>query len=206
MENIFFIASVTWLAVISPGADFAIVSRNSAVYGRKAGLASSLGIASGCWVHVAYAVFGLGLIVQFFPDLLYYVRIIGAIYLIYIGIETMRSSPISEYPDANTQDVTNRRCYTIGFFTNSLNPKTSVFVVSLYSQVIGESTSLPIQLLWGGFISLSHFIWFAGIAVFMSTSKIRAQVLKHQKILNMIIGFLLAILGVALFMSNNIHF
>lgn len=71
------IVAVTWLAVISPGADFAIVTRNASIYGRSAGVASSFGIASGCFVHVAYAIMGLALISQLFPGFFRYIQGIG---------------------------------------------------------------------------------------------------------------------------------
>ncbi len=51
---------ITCLAVISPGADFAIVTRNSYLYGRQIGLSTALGIAGGVWIHVAYSLLGLG--------------------------------------------------------------------------------------------------------------------------------------------------
>ncbi|WP_018689309.1 LysE family translocator [Ahrensia kielensis] len=203
-EHIIVIISITWLAVISPGADFAVVSRNSSVHGRSAGLASSAGIASGCWIHVAYAIFGLALIIEFFPDLFTYIQTAGAAYLIYIGISTALAKPISDVPNSHILVVTNWRHYGTGVLTNSLNPKTSIFVISLYSQVIGAQTPIPVQLLWGAFISASHFIWFAAISYFMSAPQIRSWVLRHQKAFNLVIGIILALLGVLLFLADDL--
>ena len=158
LEYMMIIASITWLAVISPGADFAVVSRNSSLYGRSAGIASSAGIAAGCWVHVAYAIFGLGLIMEFFPNFLDYVQTVGAAYLIYLGIATVRSRATEDRLEEKSINVRDWKHFTTRLLTNSLNPKTSIFVISLYSQAIGEGVNLWIQIVSGAFISLSHFV------------------------------------------------
>ncbi len=204
MEQAIIIATITWLAVISPGADFAVVSRNSSLYGRGAGLASSAGIASGCWVHVTYAALGLALILKFIPDLFVYIQILGAAYLVYIGYTTIFSKTLNVNDIKNQSLNSHWRYYGTGFLTNSLNPKTSIFVISLYSQVIGAETPLIEQFLWGAFISLSHFLWFAAIARFMSSGKIRDRILSNQKIFNIVIGMALTALGILLFLNQDI--
>ena len=201
IAQIYMMGSVTWLAVISPGADFAIISKNSSIHGRKAGLASSLGIAMGCWVHISYAILGVMLIGNVLPDIFNIIRIIGAVYLAYLGITICLSKPISQ---KTSQQEINRPTYKYflnGFLTNSLNPKTSMFVISLFVQIIGKDTALFIQLGWGGFISISHFIWFACVAWFMSTQKIRQYILQKQYIFNYIIGSLLFMLSLMLLLN-----
>lgn len=59
MNEIIAIAIITLLAVISPGADFALVSRNSYLYGRKQGIYTAYGIACAVWIHISYSVLGL---------------------------------------------------------------------------------------------------------------------------------------------------
>lgn len=199
------IATITWLAVISPGADFAVVSRNSSLFGHGAGLASSVGIASGCFVHIAYAILGLALISQYVPEFFQYVRIIGAGYLLYLGVTMMRSKAghISATPGGDHR-FTNWRYFRMGLLTNSLNPKTSLFVISLYSQVIGPETSLEMKLLWGVFISASHFLWFGSVSMFMSAPAIRASILSNQRVFNGAIGFVLLLLGSVLLLKNDL--
>lgn len=200
------VAAITWLAVISPGADFAIVSRNSSLHGRSAGLASSVGIASGCFVHVTYAIIGLAVISEFFPDFFRYVQLIGAAYLAYLGL-SMILSKAGGQTDVGSENHSPRpvwHFYGMGLLTNSLNPKTSLFVVSLYSQVIGPETHLAEKLFWGCFISLSHFIWFGCVTLFMSAPSIRKQVIKHQNLFNAIIGAILIVLGALLLFNDNL--
>ena len=63
------VATITVLAVISPGADFAMVSRNSMMLSRRAGMLTALGISLGVLVHVAYSLLGVGLVIAGSPAL-----------------------------------------------------------------------------------------------------------------------------------------
>ncbi|MCJ8509244.1 LysE family transporter [Rhizobium lemnae] len=204
MEQILLIASITWLAVLSPGADFAMVSRNSFLYGRRSGLAASAGIAIACWFHVIYAMFGIAVIQHTFPNILDFIKFVGAAYLIYAGVSTafgtIRDVEGSLLPSGRSM----AREMMTGILTNGLNPKTSIFVISLYTQFIGKDTPLSHQLLWGLFISLSHLLWFATVSMFLSNPAIRTVVLRRQRIFNIVIGIVLASLGAVLFFSGTL--
>jgi threonine/homoserine/homoserine lactone efflux protein len=89
VEQFLIILGIIWLAVISPGADFAMISQISSIQGRRAGILAAMGIAIGCWLHVTYAIFGLALVERLFPQALSIIRVAGAIYLIYLGIKMM---------------------------------------------------------------------------------------------------------------------
>jgi len=199
------IVTIIWLAVLSPGADFAIVSKNSLIHGRAAGFASSLGIASACWLHVSYAIFGIVIIQNTLPNLFEIIKVIGAAYLVYLGVSTAFSSP---NPVASTNATTPRRKYSFygnGLLTNSLNPKTSIFVISLYTQVIGPQTPLMHQVAWGLFISLSHLIWFSMVSMFMSSDRIRSRILDNQRFFNIVIGSILTMFGLLLFFVDGLE-
>lgn len=206
MEGFFLILGIIWLAAISPGADFAMVSRLSCIDGRRAGLLAALGIAMGCWFHVGYAIFGIAIVERLFPQFLIVLKIGGAAYLIYLGA-TMALSHLAPHP-ASTPDAeapsrpAGSRSLTMGLLTNGLNPKTAVFVVSLYAQAIGPGTPLAVKLGYGVAISLSHLIWFATVATFLSQPSIRARVMARQRLANACIGTILILLGIMLGLSD----
>ncbi|GAA2930353.1 hypothetical protein GCM10010446_13770 [Streptomyces enissocaesilis] len=81
---------------------------------------------------------------------------------------------------------------------NVLNPKTTLFVVSTFTQVVGPGTPVWQQAGYGLFVSAAHLGWFGAVALFFSDSRVRAAVLRRQKALNRAIGSALAGLGVAL--------
>src|SRR5215813_7676306 len=88
------IVIVTVVAVISPGADFAMVTRNSYLFGRRAGLLAATGIAFGVQLHVLYTILGVGVLIAKSPFLFVLIKVIGAMYLIRIGYKTFTARPV----------------------------------------------------------------------------------------------------------------
>ncbi|NHQ87281.1 LysE family transporter [Iodobacter sp. HSC-16F04] len=196
MNEIFAVALITILAVISPGADFAMVTRNSYLYGRKAGLLAALGIALGVQIHVMYTMLGVGLIISQSPALFTVIKIAGALYLIYIGYKTFTSK--SKLDIDLSAGSTVSPAFRNGFLCNVLNPKTTLFVVSTYTQVVNPNTPLAQQIAYGLFMSLAHGLWFALVALFFSHPTLRSAMISGQSLLNKIIGSALLGLGVSL--------
>src|SRR5713101_1213012 len=161
MTELIAVAAITVLAVISPGPDFAMVTRNSYLYGRKPGLLAALGIALGVQVHVFYTIFGIGLIIAQSPLLFNAIKICGALYLIYIGWKTLINRSELAIDLARDKDISTLAAFKTGFLTNGLNPKTTLFVVSTYTQLVGPDTALLTQFGYGLFMSLAHWAWFS---------------------------------------------
>lgn len=159
------VVTITLLAVISPGADFAMVTRNSLLRSRRAGMLTALGIGLGVLVHVSYTLLGVGLLMQQATWLFDVVKLLGAAYLIYLGVTMLRSRPDGEMASQPAAVLSDMAALRTGFLTNALNPKTTVFVVSLFLQIVGQDTSLATQLAYGGFISLAHVGWFCIVAL-----------------------------------------
>ncbi len=197
------VAVITLLAVISPGADFAMITRNSLVYGRCAGLIASAGIAVGVQLHVFYTMLGVGIVLKESPFLFSVVKIVGMVYLVYLGYTTFTARPVNPSSAPLAQQFSSWKIFRMGFLTNALNPKTTLFVVSVYTQVVSPNTPLAVQLGYGGFMSLAHWVWFSLIAIFFSHEAFRAKVLDHQTLVNRIIGVVLAFLGFSLALSSQ---
>lgn len=203
MEQAALIVPVVWLAVLSPGADFAMVSRNSCLYGRQAGLAVSTGIAIACWFHVAYAIAGIALIERTLPHAFGLIRMLGAAYLIYMGVSMVLRRRAAEPDAAGPPAAFSTRGVVTGLLTNGLNPKTSIFVISIYSQALGPDAPLRQQIAWGLFISLSHLAWFALVSSYLSKPGVRAFVLRRQILFNRAIGVVLTLFGTMLLYVNQ---
>ncbi|PHM49495.1 LysE family translocator [Xenorhabdus miraniensis] len=197
MTELIAIAIITILAVISPGADFAMITRNSYLYGRQAGILAAFGIAVGILVHVTYTILGIGILIAHSPNILLAIKVIGAIYLIYIGYKTLTSKTKVDI-DINSTKIVSITAFRTGFLTNVLNPKTTLFVVSTFTQIVSPSTGISLQMGYGIFISLMHLFWFVGVAIFFSNQKLRSAMLEKQTMLNRIIGVILIGLGVSL--------
>lgn len=101
MNELIAVAVFTVLAVISPGADFAMVTRSSYAQGRKAGLAAAVGIALGVQVHVLYTVLGIAVIISQSPALFMAMKVLGAGYLIYLGYQSLTNTTPVRLDDAS---------------------------------------------------------------------------------------------------------
>ena len=200
MNEIIAIAIIILLAVISPGADFALVSRNSYLYGRKQGIYTAYGIACAVWIHISYSVLGLSFLKHYIPNLLHIIQYIGALYLMYIGYKTFTQQQISDH--ATHTLLRPRQAFIQGFLGNSLNPKTTLFVMSIFAQLLRGNHGLTHLIGYGMFISASHLLWFLLISLFCSTLVIRNKILRKQVSINRVIGTVLATLGLCLFLTN----
>ncbi|KFJ13211.1 lysE type translocator family protein [Delftia acidovorans] len=192
------VVTITLLAVISPGADFAMVTRNSLLRSRRAGLLTALGIGLGVLVHVGYTLLGVGLLMQQSTWLFDVVKLLGAAYLIYLGVTMLRSRPEGDLPGQPVAALSDMAALRMGFLTNALNPKTTVFVVSLFLQIVGQDTPLATQLAYGGFISLAHVAWFCIVALCFSAQRVRARLLAVRHWIDRAFGGMLVGFGLLL--------
>ncbi|KUJ66291.1 lysine transporter LysE [Streptomyces albus subsp. albus] len=203
MAEVIAVAVITVLAVISPGADFAVIVRNSYLYGRTAGLMSAAGISLGVLVHVTYTMLGVGLLLARTPSLFTALKIIGACYLVWIGCKTFSARTeidTTTAPDART--ITPVQALRTGFLTNALNPKTMLFVVSTYTQVVHHDTPVVQQVGYGLFMALAHLAWFGLAAAFFSSTALRTRMVRRQTALNRAIGAVLVALGASLVFAS----
>ncbi|MFD7685923.1 LysE family translocator [Streptomyces sp. NPDC059781] len=198
MTEVLAVAVITVLAVIAPGADFAMVVRNSYLHGRRTGLLGALGVAAGVLVHVTYTMLGVGLLIASSTFLFTVIKLVGAAYLVYIGVRTFRTRGEVTVDLENRTELTPFAALRTGFLTNVLNPKTTLFVVSTFAQVVSPGTPVLQQAGYGLFMSLAHLLWFGVVAVFFSHDRMRTLMLRGQKVLNKVIGSVLAGLGVSL--------
>ncbi|MEW2085010.1 LysE family transporter [Streptomyces sp. NPDC005283] len=198
MTELIAVAVITVLAVISPGADFAMVVRNSCLYGRTTGLLAAAGVAAGVLVHVTYTMLGVGLLIASSTALFTAIKLVGAAYLVYIGVRTFLARADLAVDLESKPELTRLGALRTGFLTNALNPKTTLFVVSTFTQVVGPGTPVWQQAGYGLFMSFAHLGWFGLVAVFFSHSRLRTGMLRWQKVLNRSIGSVLVGLGVTL--------
>nr|WP_243667290.1 LysE family transporter [Pseudomonas brassicae] len=197
------VALITVLAVISPGADFAMVTRASYAFGRRSGLLAALGIACGVQVHVLYTVLGVAVLISQSPGLFMAMKVLGAGYLIYLGYGSLRTTTrLSLEQDGALARPSALSAFALGFLTNALNPKTLLFVVSAYSQVVQPGSSLGLNFAYGAFMSVAHWAWFSLVALFFSREVLRRAMLRRQRVVDRVIGVALIGLGLAVVLVN----
>lgn len=198
MTELIAVALFTVLAVISPGADFAMVTRSSYAQGRKAGLAAAVGIALGVQVHVLYTVLGIAVIISQSPTLFLCMKVVGAGYLVYLGYKSLTNTArISLDGIDRHTGASLAAALRTGFLTNALNPKTMLFVISAYTQVLQPGSPLALDFAYGAFMSFAHWLWFSLVAVFFSSTALRKAMIERQRLVDRVIGLALIGLGLA---------
>jgi threonine/homoserine/homoserine lactone efflux protein len=142
--GLFCLASVA-LAVV-PGPAVAYIVTQSIDKGRRAGLVSALGVASGGLVHVAAATVGLSALIASSATAFTTVKLVGALYLIVIGIRRILGKDEEESGEVQPVPTSHRRIYVQGLVVNVLNPKTALFFLAFLPQFVNiHSGSVTLQ-------------------------------------------------------------
>lgn len=196
------VISITIFAVISPGPDFAMVSRNALSLSRRAGILTALGIGVGVLVHVTYTLLGIGVLIRESPDLFNILKLVGAAYLVWLGAKMLLSRKVEGPVATNETALSDLGALRIGFLTNALNPKTTIFIVSLFMQVVQVDTPLATRIAYGLFISLAHVVWFAAVSLFFGAPRIQKRIFGVRHWIDRMFGLLLVGFGIALAAAN----
>lgn len=201
----FTVALIHLLAVASPGPDFAIVVRESVAFGRRAGIFTALGVGAGIFVHVAYSLLGIGLIVSQSIVLFNALKWLAAAYLLYIGIKALRAKPADPgRAELSLEQAARspRAAFATGFVTNGLNPKATLFFLSLFTVVIDPHTPLMVQAGYGIYLALATALWFCLVAMLFSQPRVRAGFTRLGHWFDRLMGAVLIGLGVKLAFSE----
>ena len=171
LEALLLVLAIHAVALISPGPDFAVVTRLSIVSGRATGLWAAAGVATAIGIYVLVCAFGLTLVLAALPGLSVALSVVGAAYLAWLGIQCLRSQ--GKLPEAQGEGR-GGRAFVTGLLTNLLNPKAMLYFGSILSQVLTPDLGLGAKaLLWVLLVGES-FLWFALVAALFSSPRVLA--------------------------------
>lgn len=198
------VALIHLLAVASPGPDFAVVVRESVTHGRRAGTWTAFGVGTAIFLHVGYSLLGIGLIVSQSIMLFNALKWLAAAYLIYIGFKALRAKPAAdgEALQVSTVERTPRAAFVAGFMTNGLNPKATLFFLSLFTVVINPHTPLLVQAGYGVYLAIATGLWFCLVAALFSQARVRAGFARMGHWFDRTMGAVLIALGVKIAFSE----
>lgn len=194
------VALVHLLAVASPGPDFAIVVRQSITYGRTTALYTSCGVGMGIMIHVFYSLLGIGLIVSQSLVVFTIMKVAGAGYLMFIGYKAMRTKKVTlTFAGKETGQLpTAKKAIWTGFLTNGLNPKATLFFLSLFTVVISPTTPIFIQFIYGVYMAAATALWFSMVSLLFGQDRIRHVFGKVGHWFERLMGLSLCLLGLRL--------
>ena len=189
-------------AIVSPGADLAMVMRQSLIHGRREAIITSFGIGVALMMHVTYTVLGLGLIISQSIYLFNIVKWCGVAYLVYIGSKALRAAPTKIDVETDEKEPRKQQSFAkafgLGFAANALNPKAVFFFLSIFSTVVHAHTPTEVKLGYGVVMATALISWFIGVSIFMTTPKMRAAFSRASKWIDRTSGVVFIALGLKL--------
>ena len=200
------VAIIHLFAVMSPGPDFVIIARQSIQQGRKVAIYTALGIGTGILIHISYCLIGIGFFASKSTYALEIIKILGAFYLIYIGISTIIvKEKLKIHIENKTKiNISFYSAFTLGFLTNILNPKATLFFLSLYSVIIKSDTAFSIQAIYGMWMAIVTALWFCFLSIILTNEIILKAFHKFSDKISLVLGVILIIFGIRLLFSNII--
>jgi RhtB (resistance to homoserine/threonine) family protein len=197
---------ISLVAMMSPGPDFVLAVRNSLVYSRRTGIFTAFGFALGVCVHVTYCIIGIAAVISQSIMLFNLIKYIGAGYLVYVGWHALRShgfsAPVHDDETVKVRDISALKAVGMGFMTNVLNPKATMFFLALFTQVIDPHTPLAVQILYGGTAVILNACWFSLVAIVLTHKPIKAKFLSYAKWIDRVCGGLMIALGLKLALTK----
>jgi len=200
------IAIAHFFAVASPGPDFAVVTRQCVTSGTRVGIWTSLGVSVAILLHVSYCILGVALLISQSPFYFNLMKYFAAGYLFYLGIKSIVNSFImgENLGIEKPQPVMNfRKAFILGFLTNGLNPKATLFFLALFTAIVAESTPTLIQVIYGAYLATATFIWFALLSRLFGMPSIRHQLLNAGNWFERGMGIVLIILALQIAFNVN---
>lgn len=186
------LAITHFLAVVAPGPDFAVTISQTVQHGRRVGIITALGIGAGISVHVFYTLLGVGTLMHTSPEILRWAKVLGAAYLLYLGWGLIRSEVRTiDTVETPIPPKAGRGAFVTGFLTNALNPKATLFFLSIFTTIVSASTPIGIQIFYGVWMCVINALWFAAVSLLFSQSKVREAFLRRGHWFERAMGILL---------------
>ncbi|MDE1514187.1 MULTISPECIES: LysE family translocator [Vibrio] len=201
-----FLIAITILT-LTPGLDTALVIRNTTRAGFVDGCTTSLGICCGLFVHATFSAIGISAVLAQSAELFHLVKMVGALYLIWLGISSLRalikSGQGMEVANLSHVQFQLTRSLREGFLSNVLNPKTAVFYLAFLPQFINPQFSPLVQSL---LMALIHFaiamVWQCGLAGALSGAKNLLKNASFMRWMEGTTGLVLVALGIKLLLEK----
>lgn len=186
------------LALMSPGPDLVLVVRNTLSRSKIDGYFTALGFALGVACHLTLGLLGLKLLIDAFPIALTLLRIGGALYLAYIGLQSWRAGQFQLSAVAANSGGDRLRSLREGLVTNLLNTKAMLFFIGLILNVLTPDVALEVRLAAVLLMVCLTALWFSLVARFLSIAVVRERFLRWQKALERLLAVLLWLLALKL--------
>jgi RhtB (resistance to homoserine/threonine) family protein len=163
--------AVAAVVIIAPGPDTVLVTKNALLHGRGAALATSLGVNTGLAIWSLAAAFGVAAVVRASAFAFTALKLVGACYLAWLGLQALRAAWRREQHDiggdgARRRGISSLAGFRQGLFSDLANPKIAVFFTGLLPQFVSSRHAVLVPfLLLGGLFVLMTLTWLCAYAL-----------------------------------------
>ena len=187
-------------AVMSPGPDFFLITRQSLRYGRQVAIWSALGIGSGILVHSLMAITGILLLITSNEYFLSLLKIICSAYLVYLGSFSIFKASTFDQIEMPESKWANANGFIVGLMTNLTNVKALLFFVTLFGVVLNSDNKSNL-IVYGVYMSLATFIWFAFVGYVFTNQNIKRKFAHFFRYFEKFLGIILVIIAIQILLS-----
>lgn len=195
-------------STISPGADLAMIIRQSILQGRRHAILTALGVGAAVFVHISYTILGLGLLISTSPLAFNILKWAGSLYLLYIGISAFFTGKIDTNFDKEKGEKQKKQSYVKAFFmglaVDLLNPQAVFFFLSIFSLLIQTDTSFLIQFWYGVLMAVMVFAWFVFITYIITSAALKEKFIRASRWINWISGLYFIFLSIDLMLQTRV--
>ncbi|MEE4014008.1 LysE family translocator [Roseibium sp. FZY0029] len=153
-ESLLAFTAATALFAYMPGPALLYTAAQTIARGQRAGFMAAAGIHIGCYAHVFAATFGLSAVFSAVPTLYLALKLVGGIYLVFLGIQMIRTR-VAAGPVPNLPQKSAKRAFVDSILVEILNPKVAVFFIAFLPQFVTPEAGLPI---WAQFLILGTIV------------------------------------------------
>ncbi len=203
LETSLLIVTIATLGMLSPGPDFFLIIKNATRYRRSAALTTTLGVNCAVATHMTYCVAGLAVVITTTPWLFMLLKYAGAAYLIFIGVQALLSRGSSKMDLSNIapEKTSLKKAFLQGYFCNLLNPKATLFFLSIFTQVLNVDSGLGEKIGYAGIILTLSSLWWPSLVILIQSAPVRRGLAKAQTLIDKLLGGVLIALGIKVALS-----
>lgn len=200
LTALFGILAALAVGVVSPGPSFVMVARTAVCASRREGIAAALGMGAGGVVFAVAALFGLHALLLAVPSLYLVLKLIGGLYLAYLGwhIWASAAQPLMIGDLAERPATRTTRALALGFTTQISNPKTAIVYASVFAAFLPGAQSLAFDLTLVVLVFLVEAGWYALVALALASERPRGVYLRCKTGMDRLAGGVMIGLGLKL--------
>ncbi|NOZ08006.1 MAG: LysE family translocator [FCB group bacterium] len=202
MHSLLPLITIMFFAMMSPGPDMILLIKNGICYPRRYALLTVWGIVLGLTFHISVSILGLALIISSNAAVYHFVKVAGAVYLIFIGIQALKEKAEHlNFKEKKGQGISSISAFRDGLFCNLLNVKALLFILSVFTQLIDPDLPLLQKFGFGAVLLLEALVVWSLFVILIQTPVVQRKVQTYRIAFSRFFGVLLVILGLKIFFN-----